>query len=238
MRVTAVSGSPNGAGGNTELILGPFLEGLEEAGAELERFYTRKLRINPCYGELHCWLKTPGKCFQRDDMEKILHSVSRADLIVLATPLYVDGMSGPLKNVLDRLIPLVEPRFAVAEDRCIHPLRAGVQSGDLVLVSSCAFWDVANFSPLVHHVRAVARNFHRRYRGALLRPHAPVLRSALKGGLPVQDVLAAAREAGRGFAEQRKLYPEALKTISRELMPREKYLQMATDSFEKRLKRS
>lgn len=30
------------------LILNPFLDGMKEAGAEVELFYTRKLRINPC----------------------------------------------------------------------------------------------------------------------------------------------------------------------------------------------
>jgi multimeric flavodoxin WrbA len=34
--------------GNTALILGPFLEGMRAAGAEVELFYTRKLKINPC----------------------------------------------------------------------------------------------------------------------------------------------------------------------------------------------
>ena len=38
--------------GITALVLGPFLEGMGEAGAEVELFYTQKLGINPCQGNL------------------------------------------------------------------------------------------------------------------------------------------------------------------------------------------
>jgi len=62
MKVLAINSSPNMDKGNTARILGPFLDGMSEAGAEVELLYTRKLKINPCYGEYDCWLKTPGKC--------------------------------------------------------------------------------------------------------------------------------------------------------------------------------
>jgi len=37
----------------TALILNPFLEGMREAGAGVELFYTRKLDIKPCTGEFN-----------------------------------------------------------------------------------------------------------------------------------------------------------------------------------------
>ncbi len=48
MKVIAINGSPKVDDGNTARILNPFLEGMEEAGAEVELFHTRKLKIKPC----------------------------------------------------------------------------------------------------------------------------------------------------------------------------------------------
>ena len=67
MKVIAINSSPNMGKGNTALVLDPFLEGMRKAGAEVELFYTKKLKINPCQGEINCWVKTPGKCLQQDD---------------------------------------------------------------------------------------------------------------------------------------------------------------------------
>ncbi|WP_332882068.1 flavodoxin family protein [Methanosarcina horonobensis] len=47
MKVLAINSSPRMDKGNTALILNPFLEGMKEAGAEVELFYTKKLNINP-----------------------------------------------------------------------------------------------------------------------------------------------------------------------------------------------
>jgi multimeric flavodoxin WrbA len=43
------------------MILNPFLAGMKEAGASVEVFYTRKLKIGPCNGEMSCWFKNPGE---------------------------------------------------------------------------------------------------------------------------------------------------------------------------------
>ncbi len=47
MKVIAINGSPNHTNGNTEIILQSFLEGVKEAGAEVEIFYTEKMNLNP-----------------------------------------------------------------------------------------------------------------------------------------------------------------------------------------------
>jgi len=57
MKVLAINGSPHMDEGNTAMILNPFLEGMTEAGSEVEVFYTRKLKIGPCNGDLSCWFK-------------------------------------------------------------------------------------------------------------------------------------------------------------------------------------
>ena len=47
MNVFAINGSARMEKGNTALILAPFLEGMEGAGAKVELFYAKKLNVSP-----------------------------------------------------------------------------------------------------------------------------------------------------------------------------------------------
>ena len=143
--------------GNTGAILTPFLNGIKEAGADIEEFYTKKMDIKPCQREYYCQYKSPGKCFQKDDMEPVLPKLAEADILVLATPVYFDGMTGPMKNLLDRMIPLTNLRFEIRDGHCRHPLRNGNISGKVVLVSTCGFWEMDNFDSLLSHIGAICR---------------------------------------------------------------------------------
>ena len=241
MKVLAFNSSPMMDKGNTALILNPFLEGMREAGAEVELFYTKKLKINPCQGEFNCWLKTPGKCWQKDDMDMLRPKLGEADVWVLATPLYVDGMTGPMKNLIDRIIPLVQPFFELRDGHCRHPRREGIKHGKVVLVSNCGFWEMDNFDALLVHMKAMCKNMDREFAGALLRPQGPALKSMMEMGAPVNDILEAAKEAGRQLVRDGKISTETLGIVSRELLPLEMCVQIvnqrsqqALDALEKK----
>ena len=217
VQVLAINSSPLMDKGNTALILNPFLEGMKEAGAEVELVYTKILKINPCQGEFNCWHKTPGKCFQEDDMQMLYPKLREADIWVLATPVYVDGLSGPMKNLLDRGIPLVQPTFELRDGHCRHPLREGSRRGQVVLVSNCGFWEPDNFDPLIVHVKASCKNLNREFAGALVgRMARPCVLCEM--GLAVDGIFQAAQETGRQLIRDRKMSPETLGGIvSREL---------------------
>ncbi|MBC8511929.1 MAG: flavodoxin family protein [Dehalococcoidia bacterium] len=235
MKVLAFNSSPRMDKGNTALILNPFLDGMREAGAAVELFYTKKLNINPCQGCFTCWLKTPGVCFQKDDMQMLHPKLREADITVLATPLYVDGMTGSMKNLLDRLIPLVQPFIELRDGHCRHPLREGRKSGKVVLVSNAGFWEMDNFDPLLVHMKAICKNMGTEFAGALLRPHGEILKPLMEMDRSPDDVFEAAREAGRQLVEEGKMSPETLSIVSRELAPRESYLRGANRVFQQAL---
>ena len=235
MKAVAINSSPNMDKGNTALVLGPFLEGMRKANAEVELFYTKKLKINPCQGEFDCWLKTPGECFQQDDMQMLLPKLAEADIWVLATPVYVDGITGPMKNLLDRIIPLAQPFYNLGDDHCRHPMREETNVGTLVLVSNCGFWEMDNFNPLLVHMKAVSKNVGSEFAGALLRPHGPALRGMMEMGMSVNDIFEAANEAGRQLVEDGRMSPETLKVVSRELLPLEMYVQIGNQRFQEAL---
>jgi multimeric flavodoxin WrbA len=235
MKVLAINGSPHGEKGNTAFILEPFLEGMKEAGAEVELFYTKKMKINPCLGEHNCWFETPGVCIQKDNMQQLIPKLMEDDIWVFATPVYVDGMTGPMKNLLDRIIPIGNPIMELRDGHCRHPRREGMKGRKLVLVSNCGFWELDNFNPLLVHMQAVSRNLGLEFSGALLRPHGSALRAMMNQGMPVSDVLDAAREAGRQLIEDGRMNADTLKIVSRELLPQKMYVNIANQYVRSKL---
>lgn len=235
MKVLAINSSPRMDKGNTAMILNPFLEGMKEAGAEVELFYTSKLKIHPCTGEFNCWIKTPGECLHNDDMKMLYPKMTEADVIVFATPVYVDGVTGPMKNLFDRLLPLIHPFFELRDGHCRHPVRGEAKVRKYVLVSNCGLWEKDNFDPLLVHMKAFCKNASTEFAGALLRPHGGAMSGMLEMGAPIGDIFEAAKEAGRQLVKEQKMSPETLDIVSRDLLPRDMYIQMANQSFQKAL---
>ena len=232
MKVLAINSSPNKDKGNTALILGPFLDGMKEAGAEVELYYTRNLKINPCYGDFSCWTREGGKCSQDDDMAMLDPKIRGADILVLATPVYCDGVTGPMKNLLDRTVPQVQPFFEVRDNHIRHPLQGNVKESKIVLVSNCGFWEADNFDPMIAHIKAYCKNAKAEFSGALIRPHGPALKEMLEMGMPVKDVIDACKDAGRQLVKNGKISSDTLNTISRVLLPRDVYLDNVNRYFQ------
>ena len=84
MRIAAFNGSPRGKKGNTQVLVEAFLEGARDAGAEAECVHLVEKRIKPCNACLSCWVKTPGRCAQNDDMAPLLDQVIGSDVVVFS----------------------------------------------------------------------------------------------------------------------------------------------------------
>jgi multimeric flavodoxin WrbA len=224
MKVLAINASPKAEKSNTSLILNPFLQGLRSAGAEVDLFYTQKLKVRPCAGDLHCWFQKPGECIHQDDMATLYPKWRSADIWVLASPVYFDGVSGPLKNMMDRLVPLIEPFIELRDGHCRHTLRAGTQTGKIVLIANCGFWETDNFDPLIRHMQAFAKTIGREFAGSLIRPSGESFKGMLELNLPVEDIQQAAEQAGRQLIALGDMPAQTLKTISREILPLEKFV--------------
>ena len=144
--------------------------GLIKAGSEITRRRVYALDIKPCLGCFTCWRGTPGICTQEDDMGALLPLVAQSDLLLLVTPVYLDGMTGPMKIFIDRLLPLLEGRVEMRGGRLRHPLREGVKRGKIALMSHSGFPELDTFEPLVAHVKAICENLDREYAGEVLVP--------------------------------------------------------------------
>jgi hypothetical protein len=129
----------------------------------------------------------------------------------------------------------VYPFFELRDGHCRHPLREGQKHGKVVLVSNSGFWEIDNFDPLLIHMRAMCKNFAREFVGALLRPHGAALKPMIELGAPLDDIFAAAKEAGCQLVRDGKMSAETLNVVSRELMPLEMYVQAANQGFQQQL---
>ncbi len=224
MNVLAINGSPHMDDGNTAIILNPFLDGVREAGAKVELFYTRKLKIGPCNGDMSCWFKNPGKCGQADDMQMLLPKLKEADVIVWASPVYYAGITGPLKNIMDRQLPLFMQE------------NAGSKRQKIVLVSTCGAWELSMFDPLLAQMKTLYSipEANSEFVGALLRPMADGMKEMIKAGetRSVDEVIQAAKEAGLQLEKEVNISDEIQKRVSKALMPQGAYYKAAQEMME------
>ena len=168
-------------------------------------------------------------------MQELLAKGQIADAVILATPVYVDGMTSTLKAVLDRSIPTAQPFFEVRDNHCRHPPRGDHNPVKVVLVSVSGFTELDNFDPLVMHVKAYCKNLNGEFAGAILRPVGAQLQLFKQMGLPVDDVFAAIEQAGRELVETGTITSDTLVTISQEIMSRDEYIKRLNASFQRQL---
>lgn len=92
--------------GNSDLLCDEFAKGAAEAGHMVEKIFINDRHINYCRGCGVC--NTTHKCVQKDDMAEILDKMVKADVIVMATPVYFYSMNGQMKTLIDRTVPRYE----------------------------------------------------------------------------------------------------------------------------------
>lgn len=92
-------------------------------GVEVEVVTLREHDIAPCTGCFGCWTRTPGECVVEDAARDVQRSYVGSDIVVYATPVTFGGYSSQLKKMLDRFIPVLDPRFTIVGGEVHHLLR-------------------------------------------------------------------------------------------------------------------
>ncbi len=149
MNALILLGSPRGRRSSSYHVAQHFINGLALAGCTTDEVLVRDCAINPCRGCFTCWLKTPGRCVHRDDMDMILPKIEKADLIVYAFPLYYFSMPGIVKNLIDRQLPLVRPELIERNGRTGHPSRNPDRKSRVFLIATAGFPERSHFDALV-----------------------------------------------------------------------------------------
>ena len=98
-KVLIISSSPR-KNGNSNMLCDEFIKGALKAGHSAKKILLRDCKIEYCKACDSC---QKGKsCVIDDDMEKILQKIIKANVIVLATPVYFYTISAQLKTLIDR----------------------------------------------------------------------------------------------------------------------------------------
>lgn len=225
MKVFAINSSPRAGGqSKTELMLDHLVEGMREAGAEVEVVNLREKKINNCRGCFTCWTKTPGQCIQKDDMTReIFPKWLEADLAVYASPLYYHTMNSAMGTFRERTLPAVLPFFELGEDgKVFHPLRNSIPAA--VYLSVCGFPENSEFDALSDYLN------HTRHKDTTI--VAEIYRSAAESMTrpffkeKMNDVLDATKQAGREIVDNMEVTPATMARIKQPIVDSNLFAQM------------
>ena len=106
-----LSGSPR-KGGNTDLLVEAFVKGASQKH-HVEVLSVHDYKVNPCMGCNACFRNESYICAQKDDMTIIYEKMARADMFVIASPVYFYGLSAQLKAVIDRCHNPIRDTFKI-----------------------------------------------------------------------------------------------------------------------------
>ena len=86
---------------HTKKLCEQFEKGAIESLNNVELLELKGKKINYCLGCNTCQ-KNGGICVYKDDVPEILEKMLKADIIVLASPIYFYSITGQMKTLIDR----------------------------------------------------------------------------------------------------------------------------------------
>lgn len=102
--ILIISSSPR-RNGNSQLLCNQFMQGALDKGHHVDMIRIMDQNISYCRACDGC-IRNGGTCILKDDMANILDLYQKADVLVLATPVYFYGISAQMKTFIDRTYPI------------------------------------------------------------------------------------------------------------------------------------
>ena len=101
MRILTIMGTPHK--GNTRAITDLFLKEFEDGNNSFDEIVLPNDFNKICFGCANCILKGEDKCPHYNEVNPLIKKIENADLIIMATPVFVGSCSSGLKTLLDHL---------------------------------------------------------------------------------------------------------------------------------------
>ncbi|MDQ7781248.1 MAG: flavodoxin family protein [Desulfomonilaceae bacterium] len=237
MKAIVINAAPRMEAGNTQMILTPFLVGMRHEGAKIDIALLARKEINRCEGCFTCYAATPGSCIHHDDMEALIDRIRGVDTMILATPVYLDGMTSLAKIFVDRLVAFMDPHFVADKVGVRHPLRWKFPE-KLFLVSVCGYPGLHNFDPLLLHMKAIAKNLHTEFCGALLRPGVYSLLLKKKYPDRIREVMDAIRGAGEELVRHGRVSAGTFDAVASDICSDRELIDTANAYWDRELEKS
>jgi multimeric flavodoxin WrbA len=120
MKISCLIGSPR-KNSNSSAIAARFTETAAGLGAQVETVVLNNLTYRGCQGCMACKTKSE-KCVLNDDLAGVLESLKKADVIVMALPVYCSDVPGQVKCFLDRTYSYMKPNYLTETNPSRVPL--------------------------------------------------------------------------------------------------------------------
>lgn len=134
----------------------------DSLGAEVKEFFLPRDFGNDCVGCNRCLLTSEEECPHRERILPIIKAMDEADVIVLASPVYVYHVTGAMKSFLDHLayrwmLHRPNPDMFFKIGVCISTAAGGgLRSANKDMSDSLFFWGTGKIYRYGVHVRSVA----------------------------------------------------------------------------------
>lgn len=236
MKITAFNGSPKGETGNTNIMVSAFLEGAHTGGAEVESIFLNTKEINHCKACSSCIMSGQGKCVIKDDMGDLVQKFVESDVVVLATPLYIDNISGMMKVFVDRLFCIGNPHYDSEKDEYGEykygksKLYKNGTPPKAVVISNGSYPYRSGYRTISLWANTFTRHFRLELIAEIFASQAAVFSLSKAGVKKYEPLVADLRKhlykAGQEIAVDSKLSKETQKLLEKDFMPIEDYFQL------------
>ena len=157
MKFCIMNGSPN-RNGDTAEVLKPFRARLKELGAEVDDIFLMDYQVGPCRGCFSCqFVRDEYGCVQKDDAEELWMRAGSADVLVLASPIYVWYCTAHMKAFLDRHYAL-NKFYRTAEGQLIPKL-------SIALITTHGYEAEDANGPFEYGIKRLCEHSHWNYLG-------------------------------------------------------------------------
>ena len=118
LKLLAIKGSPR-SNSNSSFMLDKIIDGCKEKAVTENIEISEKIikpfmmDIKTCTACFNC--DKTAKCVFNDDMTELLKDFDRADIVLLASPIYFNGMPSHIKKMIDRCQPIWASKYVLEE---------------------------------------------------------------------------------------------------------------------------
>ena len=96
------------------------IQSLKHSAANVQVIHAYEQDFRPCAGCNACWLVTPGICAVKDGYEELLKAYLQYDAVLFLSGTALNFVDFRMKNLIDRLLPLVTMYIRIKDGQCRH----------------------------------------------------------------------------------------------------------------------
>ncbi len=222
MKILVFNGSPKKEKSDTMQITRAFLQGMNDfAAQEVQIIEVVDKHIEFCRGCFACKYNG-GSCVIDDDMRALLEQMLASDLLLFSYPLYCYGMPAPLKNLIDRTLPMSSMAMTKEDGRYVHVGQRDYSHLRFLMICGCGFPNAKrNFEPAIRQFELLFPREHT----IITVPESPMFNAAEAVSVTAPR-LELVRKAGEQYARNGAIASDLLDEIVSPMIPEDVYAQI------------